>query len=179
MVTQRKTNTYSRVLCSVLSGLVFLGLFFGNTQALPSLEKDLHFIELQIDNPFMNVDGVTMKIDPLSDAAPIIVPSWKRSMIPLRGVLEHMGTTIEWGAQEKKITIYQEQTSTEIVLHIHQPKALVQGETCWIDEEDHRVSPFIIDKRAYVPVLFVGKTLHAKVTWYPKNKFISIQWADK
>ena len=86
MLIQKTCNTYARVFCSILSGILFLGLLFGSTHAFPSLDKELHSIELQIDNPFMNVDGVSMKIDPLSEAAPIIVPSWKRSMIPLRGV---------------------------------------------------------------------------------------------
>ncbi|MDD4028551.1 MAG: copper amine oxidase N-terminal domain-containing protein [Caldisericia bacterium] len=178
MKTQKKHTNYPRILGSIVGCIVFFGFLLSSTQALPSLTNKVHSIDLQIDNPFMSVDGVSMKIDPLSDATPLIVPSWKRAMIPLRGVFEHMGASIEWIPEEKKIQIYQEHSSTEIVLQIHSPTAHVQGKVCWIDEENHQVSPFILHQRTYIPILFVGEALDAKVIWYPQGKFISIQWEE-
>ncbi len=141
-------------------------------------DSTMHSIELQIDNPYMSVDGVTMKIDPLSDAAPIIVPSWKRTMIPLRGVIEHMRASVHWEAKTKSITITQQFSSIEIILQVHNPKAVVQGEECWIDDENHQVAPFIRHQRTYIPVLFVSKALHARVLWNPNGKLITIEWEE-
>jgi hypothetical protein len=178
MKTQKKFNNLKRPIFFILSISFFVFSVIPFTLAIPLIDSTVHTIELQIDNPYMCVDGVTMKIDLLSEATPIIVPSWKRTMVPLRGILEHMRASVGWDAKTKTIMITQQFSSTEIILQVHNPKAIVQGEECWIDEQNHQVSPFILHQRTYIPVLFVSKSLDAKVLWNPKGKLITIEWEE-
>lgn len=178
MKIQKKFSNLKQLLLIVLGFSLFPFLFTPFTFAIPVTDPTVHSIELQIDNPYMSVDGVTMKIDPLSEAAPVIVPAWKRTMIPLRGVIEHMRASVKWEAKTKRITITQQFSSIEIILQVHNPKAVVQGDECWIDDENHQVAPLISHQRAYIPVLFVSKSLHAKVLWNPKGKLITIEWEE-
>jgi len=178
MKIQKKFSNPKRFLLIVLGVFLFAFVLTPFTFAIPMSDSTFHSIELQIDNPYMSVDRVSMKIDPLSEAAPIIVPNWKRTMIPLRGVIEHMRASVKWEAKTKSITITQQFSSIEIILQVHYPKAVVQGEECWIDDENHQVAPFIRHQRTYIPVLFVAKSLDAKVLWNPTGKLITIEWEE-
>lgn len=178
MKIQRKFSNLKQFLLLVLSVILFAFVLTPFTFAIPMSDSTVHNIELQIDNPYMSVDGVTMKIDPLSEAAPIIIPNWKRTMIPLRGVIEHMRASVNWDAKTKSITINQQFSLIEIILQVHNSKAVVQGKECWIDDENHQVAPFILHQRTYIPALFVSKSLNAKVLWNPKGKLITIEWEE-
>jgi hypothetical protein len=178
MKIPKKFNNPARRVFFILSVSFFAFIFIPFTLAIPQTDSTVHIIELQVDNPYMCVDGVTMKIDPLIEAAPIVVPSWKRAMIPLRGILEHMRASVNWDAKTKTILITQQFSSIEIILQVHNPKAVIQGKECWIDEQNHQVSPFILHQRTYIPVLFVSKSLDAKVLWNPNGKLITIEWVE-
>ena len=159
--------------------LLCLGLFCpAITLGNPFQNKETHYIYLQVDNPSMTVDGVTMMIDSKTNATPLIVAKWNRVVIPLRGILHHMGASIEWKPETKEIVITKSSIGISLTLQIKNPKAEVNSKTVWIDEVNHDITPVIFEERAYIPVLFVAKNLQAEVEWSPDHKFVTLTWIE-
>ncbi|MCK5848566.1 MAG: hypothetical protein KAH01_05155 [Caldisericia bacterium] len=169
---QRFTKFYvSLLLCCIIfiPSLVF---------ASPFQTKEEHYVYLQLKNPYMTVDGVTMLIDVEKKATPIFIDKWDRVFIPISGVVKNMGVKIKWNAEWKKILITKGSTNTSAVLQIGNPKAEMNEKNIWIDEEKHEITPVIINERAYVTVIFISKLLKTKVEWSPNHEFVTLTWVE-
>ncbi len=164
------------IVCTTL--FLFSGLFvIPQTIASPFQTHELHYIYMQIGNPYITVDGVTMKINE-SDSCPLIVDEWDRAFIPLKGIVEHIGIDIAWEATTKEVTLSKDESAMETVLQIGNPKAFLNDSEVWIDEENHEVAPFILNDRSYIPVLFTARAFNVDVIWSPDHKFVSLTWKE-
>jgi len=114
-----------------------------NRQRRP-LQKQL-IITLQINNPFMTVNGVRKEIDPGRGTVPVIVNS--RTLVPIRAIIEEMGGSIEWDGTARKVTI--KLNDKTIILTIDKKQASVNG---YVKELD--VAPQIINSRTMLPLRF-------------------------
>ncbi len=63
-----------------------------------------------------------------------------------------------------------------IELRIDKPKAEVNGETKWIDLNNHEVKPIIMNGRTMLPLRFVAENLGCKVGWDPNTRTITITY---
>jgi hypothetical protein len=124
-------------------------------------------IVLQIDNPYMTVNGVKKEIDPGRSTAPVIVKG--RTLLPIRALIEEMGGTVAWDGTAKTVTI--KLKTTTIVLTIDKKQATVNGKA-----KDMDVAPQIINGRTMVPLRFVTEQLGAAVTWNSDNKTVTIKY---
>ncbi len=131
-------------------------------------------IKLWPDNPNMLVNGVKQEIDPGRGTKPVIIPKWGRTVVPIRAIVEALGGTIEWDGKERKVTI--NFNGTTIELWIDNPKARVNGQPKWIDENNHDVKPIIVNDRTMLPLRFVAESLGCKVDWDPKTRTITITY---
>lgn len=99
----------------------------------------------------------------------IMVPAWAKdtysgfihngsTMIPVRGVFQRMGATVEWLPETKEIAIEKDQLS--IMLQVNNKTAVVNGIPHTLT-----VAPLIHEGTTYLPLRFVAEALGAKVDW--------------
>ena len=138
-----------------------------------SADQDITIV-LKPNNPYMTVNGVQQEIDPGRGTEPVIIPKWGRTVVPIRAIVEALGGTIGWDGKERKVTI--NFNDTVINLWIDNPKAKVNGETKWIDENNHDVKPIIVNSRTMLPLRFVAENLGCKVEWNASSRTITIKY---
>ena len=145
-----------------------------NTLVMHVVLKTSTVITLQPNNPMMTVNGVQQEIDPGRGTKPVIVAKWGRTVVPIRAIVEALGGTIGWDGTERKVTINFKDTVIE--LWIGKPQAKVNGETKWIDSNNHSVKPIIVNGRTMLPLRFVAENLGCKVDWNSNTKTITITY---
>lgn len=123
-------------------------------------------IALQIDNPYITINGISKKID-AQGSKPIIKNG--RTLLPIRTLIESLGGSVEWNAKEQKITITLNGHS--MVLTIGNTVALVDGSKVTLD-----VAPTIINGRTYLPLRFISENLGASVDWDETTKTVTIYY---
>lgn len=82
-----------------------------------------------------------------------------RMFVPLRDVVEELGSAVKWDGNHKKITI--ESSEQAIILTIDSPEALISGSPVKLKDP-----PWLKDGRTYIPLRFVSERLGAKVNWH-------------
>jgi len=141
-------------------------------EALFEKAQDQTIIVLQIDNPYMTVNGVRKEIDPGRGTKPIIKNS--RTLLPIRSIVEELGGSIAWDGTERKVTISFKGTTIE--LWIDKPTALVNGSSVKIDQNNIEVVPEIINSRTMLPLRFVAESLGCDVQWEGSTKTITVTY---
>ncbi len=131
-------------------------------------------ITLKPGDQYMTVNGKKQEIDPGRGTKPVIIPKWGRTVVPIRAIVEALGGTIEWDGVARKVTI--KFNGNIIELWIDNPKARVNGQPKWIDENNHDVKPIIVNSRTMLPLRFVTENLGCNVDWDPKTRTITITY---
>lgn len=121
-------------------------------------------IILKIDDPVMTVNKTEKEIDSFG-TSPII--SNGRTLLPIRAVVEEMGGTVEWNAENKQTEL--KYSDTDIVLTIDSQTALLNGTDTEID-----AAPVIINARTFLPIRFIAESFGFNVDWNSENKTITI-----
>ncbi|TYQ17775.1 UNVERIFIED_CONTAM: copper amine oxidase-like protein [Acetivibrio alkalicellulosi] len=127
------------------------------------------FIILQIDNPYMIVDGKSEEVDPGRDTSPTIISS--RSMVPIRAIVEAMGGVVGWDPDERKITL--ETKDNNVEMWLGKSNILVNGVESQMD-----VAPVVVNGRTLVPIRFASENLGAKVDWINSTREVVIAYSD-
>ncbi|MDO5725071.1 MAG: copper amine oxidase N-terminal domain-containing protein [Tissierellia bacterium] len=95
-----------------------------------------------------------------------------RTFVPLRAVSEALDYDVEYKAEDKSITISED--DTELIMHVGNKEYTINGEKKTMD-----VKPFIEDDRTYVPIRFIAEALGEEVGWDQQNRIVTIgQYAD-
>ncbi len=128
-------------------------------------------INLQINNPYIVINGVKEKID-AQGSKPVIRNN--RTLLPVRSLIEALGGTIEWNPETRQVTI--ELNGNTIILTIGKNIALVNGIKTQIDPNNPNVVPIIINGRTYLPLRFIAEHLNCTVEWSPSTKTITIYY---
>ena len=131
-------------------------------------------IVLNPNNPYMTVNGTKQEIDPGRGTTPVIVKEWRRTVVPIRAIVEALGGTIAWDGTTRKVTINFKNTTIE--LWIDNPKAKVNGTETWIDSDNHNVKPIIQNSRTLLPLRFVAESLGCAVSWESSTQTITIKY---
>ncbi|NLI55791.1 hypothetical protein GX420_02215, partial [bacterium] len=122
---------------------------------------------LQINNPYMTVNGVKKEIDPGRGTVPVIIKG--RTLVPIRAIIEEMGGTVDWDGDERKVTIKFKNKTIE--LWIDKKIAKVDGISKELD-----VPPMILNGRTMLPLRFVTEELGCTVNWEDKTKTVTITY---
>ncbi|HWA81922.1 MAG TPA: stalk domain-containing protein [Fimbriimonadaceae bacterium] len=113
------------------------------------------------------------QIQVLVDSNPVQFPDIQprmidgRVMVPIRGVFEQMGATVNW--DEDTQTVSTMLNGSEVVLHIGSDEATVDGKSVMLD-----AAPVEIGDRTLVPMRFLGDALGTQVTWNADNEEVAI-----
>lgn len=97
--------------------------------------------------------------------APIIVEG--RVLVPVRGVFEKLGATVQWDQQTK--TVKAVKGGTTITLKMNTKVIMVNKKQITLD-----VPAKIYNSRAMVPVRAISEALGAKVNWDSKTRTVMI-----
>ena len=110
----------------------------------------------------VNVNGRAINFP---DAQPQMMGNYV--MVPLRGVFERMGATVDWYASDQ--TIVAHKGSTRVELKIDDNQAMVNGKTITTAK-----APIIYRGSTLVPIRFISETLGAFVDWDATANLVSI-----
>ena len=104
------------------------------------------------------------------DAAPYIT-SVGSTLIPLRGLLEEMGATVDWNDENQTITIKTSMMSITMQVGTKLVDIEKAGQTI---RYTMTAPPKIKNGRTYIPVRFVSEHLGYNVGWDGETKTITI-----
>lgn len=88
------------------------------------------------------------------------------TMVPVRGVFEHLGATVSWDQQERKATVLLNRR--EVVLRCGSREAVVDGQVVPL-----QVAPEVRNGRTFIPLRFVSENLGLKPTWDQETRTVS------
>lgn len=97
---------------------------------------------------------------------PIIIEG--RTMVPLRGIFEELGATVDWNGETQTVTA--KKGETEIVLTIGDKAAYVNGRARVLDQPG-----VIVNSTTLVPVRFIAESFDAHVIWDDKANTVVIK----
>lgn len=106
------------------------------------------------------------------DTAPFIDPASSSTLIPLRGLLEEMGATVEWEDSTQTVTLLTE--NGKIVMQIRNNLVYTEHPTYGPVRYTLRVAPEIKDSRTFIPLRFVSEQLGYDVAWDGEARTITI-----
>ncbi len=143
----------------------------------PKQKEKVIKIVLKIGSPYMTVNGHIEEVDPGRGTAPVIIPKWSRTVVPIRAIIESLGGKISWDPKDRAVGI--SLGSKTIKIWIGKNVALVNGDYKLIDDKNPSVTPIIINDRTMVPVRFVAEELGCTVEWNGKTREITITYTVK
>lgn len=104
------------------------------------------------------------------DTAPFISSS--TTLIPLRGLLEEMGATVDWNGETREVTLDNS---------VYKIKMQIWNRLVYVDDPKYGTvrytllqQPMIKDERTFIPVRFVSEILGYNVSWDAETKEITI-----
>jgi outer membrane protein TolC len=109
----------------------------------------------------VTIDGKVQNYDP----APEIVNG--RTIVPLRGVFEALGATVNWDPTTQNVTATK--GSTNVQLTIGSYSAEINGMPTMLDQK-----PELLSGRTMVPLRFVSEALGAVVRWHEESNTVAI-----
>jgi hypothetical protein len=144
---------------STISGVPFeIGLFYPEELPLK--------LELAIGDTEFRANGETMPIDPGFDTAPMLIND--RTVLPIRSIVDLFGGTIDWGAEERRVSLYC--NGHAVLLWIGDSTAIVDG-----NPKDIGTAPVAIGGRTMLPLRFVSEALGCHVHWIAEGEQIIIR----
>lgn len=99
------------------------------------------------------------------DTMPVIIND--RVLVPMRGIFESLGATVEWDAATKTVTGTRNDTVVKLI--IDNPNATVNGAAQTLD-----VPPTLVNDRTMVPIRFISEALGATVEWNGTTQTVNI-----
>lgn len=122
-------------------------------------------VSMTVGKPSMQVNSVTVPIDPGRATTPLVVQG--RTLIPVRGLVEALGGHTYWDAKENKVTIII--TGKRMDFWIGKKQAMVDGQSYNLD-----VAPQVINGRTMMPIRFIAENLGLEVEWNSQWQQITI-----
>ncbi len=121
-------------------------------------------VVLKVGSPVMTVNGEEAAVDE-NGTVPVIVNG--RTLLPVRALIEKMGGTVGWNAEEKLVTLNYK--SEEIKLTIDSVSAYLNGEEKTLD-----TAPEIINGRTMLPIRFIAEGFNFSVEWNEEEKTVTV-----
>lgn len=145
-----RQSTQVRRMAAVLIGLAVAGgLWF-----IPTYGTAQSPIRVYVDGQLVNFD-----------VPPNVIQ--ERVLVPLRGVFERLGATVDYDGHTQHIVAVRGEQTVELSLGSRQ--ARVNGKPSLLD-----VPAFTIGDRTMVPLRFIGESLGASVQWVEASRVILI-----
>lgn len=111
------------------------------------------------------------------DQKPVIEDS--RTLVPLRGVLEAMGASVEWDGETRRVTVNAYDNRTRLILYIDDTniRKLTFPSVTEVESEDvtSDVAPKILNDRTMIPLRVISENLEAEVDWNADAQKVTIK----
>lgn len=146
-------------------------------QTVTDIELDKIALEPSVENKVIMDKGIRVLVnDELvkTDIAPFVENS--RTLIPLRGVMEKLGATVEWDPRQQAISVDAEDMNIRLI--IGQDTAKVTKSVDGVQSIENlklEVPAKIVEGRTFIPGRFVAETLGAVVGWDNSNRVVTIE----
>ncbi|MBE7030237.1 MAG: hypothetical protein E7409_02285 [Ruminococcaceae bacterium] len=113
-------------------------------------------VSLQIDNPWMQVNGETEEIDPGRGTSPLVTDG--RTLVPIRAIIEAFGGTVGWDGDTQTVSLAMEGDIVTLVIDSH---------TAYRNKDAHTldVAPAVMNDRTMLPIRFVAESFDLGVAW--------------
>lgn len=121
-------------------------------------------LSLSIGSQILNVNGEEKTID-AQGTVPIVENG--RTLLPVRAIIEAVGGSIEWNAEEKASTVTY--LGDEVKLVINSLSAYKNGEKKELD-----AAPVIVNGRTMLPIRFIAESFGFDVDWNSETKTVTI-----
>jgi hypothetical protein len=128
-------------------------------------------VDLTLDNPVMESNGLRKEIDKGFGTAPFMKED--RIYIPIRALIEEMGGVVEWSGTQKKVTVIFNGITVELFLG--QTTAYINSVATTLE-----AAPFASGTgRTMLPLRFVGESLGCIVSWDGDTKTATVSYDTK
>lgn len=101
------------------------------------------------------------------DVAPMIKADLGLTFIPVRGVFDAAGASIDWNNDTRAVTVKTD--SDTVIVNIDNKQARVNGKRTMMDG-----AAFIEEGRTFIPLRFISESLGYKVDWDGETQTITI-----
>ena len=149
-------------LTALLWTLCFLFVYAqaSNAEALADI-----VLSLQLDNPIMEVNGVSAEIDPGRGTMPVVKDG--RTLVPIRAIIEAFGGTVGWEEGTKAVILTIENTAI---------KLFIDSDVAYLNSEKEEIdtAPTIINGRTMIPIRFVAEGFNIGVAWDASDKRVTL-----
>lgn len=118
-------------------------------------------------------EAISVKLNDVSlefDVEPIILNS--RTMVPMRGIFEHLGAQVYWYPETREVVGYKD--NNYIKLQINSETYYKNGNSDTLDSP-----PIIVDGRTMVPIRFIAESLDMNVDWSKETRTVTITYPDE
>ena len=123
------------------------------------------FIPMNAD-AYVNAKGIVLEGEELKLEVPPVIENG-RTLVPVRGVLEALGATVEWNQATKTVTAYLGELTTSVTVDKH--TASIDGYVINLD-----VPAKIVDGRTMVPLRFMAEALGYDVSYSDGWVFLEV-----
>ncbi|HPP44143.1 MAG TPA: copper amine oxidase N-terminal domain-containing protein, partial [Caldisericia bacterium] len=135
------------------------------------IKFNVKVLQLTLNSKIMAINEINKELD----VPPQIIEG--RTYLPIRWVAEELDATVEWDGIEKKVTVKHKDEVIE--LWIGRNLARVNGNYKFIDPDNPKVVPLIIEGRTMLPIRFVTENLGCKVNWNPLTRTVAIIYFEE
>lgn len=122
-------------------------------------------VNLQIDNPIMEVNGEYTEIDYGRGTTPVIIEG--RTLVPIRAIIEAFDGNVEWNDFTKTVILTMD--NDVIWLTIDSFTAYYNGVSYFLD-----TAPRIINDRTMLPIRFIAEKFNLGVAWNNTTRTVSL-----
>ncbi len=150
----------------VLSLMLCFVMIFSLVMSAANVFASDFIITLQINNPYMTVDGEAKEIDSSRGSMPVIVNG--RTLVPIPAIVEQMGGTVSWDESSKAVGLSADGKNLQLI--IDSTVAYINGSAYELD-----VAPTIINGRTMLPIRFVAENFNYNVGWNGETSVITIK----
>ncbi len=135
------------------------------------IKFNVKVLQLTLNSKIMAINEINKELD----VPPQIIEG--RIYLPIRWAAEPLGATVLWDGIEKKVTVQLKDVVIE--LWVGRNLARVNGNYKFIDPDNPKVVPLIIEGRTMLPIRFVAENLGCKVNWNPLTRTAAIIYFEE
>ncbi len=144
------------------------GMGMGGGSIITYATKKLANMQLQLTGQVATNNEISIQLDGTKlslDAVPLNQNN--RILVPLRGIFEALGASVDWNEATQTITATKEDTT--VILTIGKTSAQVNSSEVALD-----TAPVLIGNRTMVPVRFIAEHMGLKVNWNEQSQTVII-----
>lgn len=144
--------------------ITILCIFMSVFSAFADSEGDV-VVSLQIDNPFMMVNGIETEIDAGRGTSPLVTNG--RTLVPIRAIIEAFGGSVGWDEGTKSVLLTMNNDTIKLVINSNVAYLNNRSET--LD-----AAPAVINGRTMLPIRFIAEGFNLGVAWNGETQTVTL-----